>query len=151
MNKADVVMAFVAYKQEAIKKLEKTLEGIKREIIDAPGAMQSHSDTSKFQSGNIAAGVDGSLAQAKDALSWAQRLFAIQLDEIAAGCFFTVKGDETMHFLLLPSGGGDSFQVDGNEVATISRQAPLVASLLGQKKGYSVTFRGRKIEVIDVQ
>lgn len=153
MKKIDVVTAFVSYKQEAVRKIEKALGVIHREIIDAPGAMQSHSDTSKFQSGNIAAGVDNSLALARDALLWAQRLPAIQFDEIVAGCFFIVKDSDgnLMQFLLLPSGGGDSFSVDMSEISTISKQAPLVATLQGKRKGDTVLFRGRRMEVIDVQ
>jgi len=40
--------------EKEIAKDEGTLAGLRQASIDAPGAMESHSDTNKFQSGSLA-------------------------------------------------------------------------------------------------
>ena len=154
MEKAKVFAAFIATKMSRIDDMKGALEGTRQEVIDSPGSNKSHSDTSRFQYSNLALGIEGSVAEAEYALALARALPQGPFGAVWPGCFFALKdvgSGEVSYYLFVMEGGGDSFEVDGKEVMTISNNAPLVTSVRGKKKGELARFRERILEVLDVQ
>lgn len=154
MDKKQVLKACIEKYEKRITDLEQSFETTKKHVIEAPGSNVSHSDTSKFQQSNLALGIQKRLIEVKLAFSQLRTLSPVANDAIFVGALFSLKNldsGEITNYLLIPEGGGDLFDVDGEEVMSISAGAPLTEAIMGKKKGDRVNFRDRVLEITEVQ
>ncbi len=145
---------------EEKSKLERAARAAHRAAVEAPGAMQSHSDTTKFQM-NLASDQMKELvathAQAIRILSaflpaWEPK----PATTVGLGSLIKVGDDAEQErwYFLLPTGGGTTVAVDGRSITVITPQTPITTAFLGKGTGEIVqikTPRGsRTFTVVEV-
>ena len=69
MDKLAIVGAFIELLKGEIQGAKRRLETARQASIDAPGAMQSHSDTTKYQMGLVADGLRRFISEKEEAVS----------------------------------------------------------------------------------
>ncbi len=159
IDKKTLFGAVVRQLEEEIAQLEVVLGVTHQTINDSPGAMQSHSDTTRYQTTAVANEQTRSLGMKYRSLSDI-RFFATtrslgQDDEICLGAVFSIDdGSEISHLILLPGNGGITVPFGDREYFTMTPEAPLAKQLLGRKCGDSVKFvqgkRSRDIKIIEI-
>ncbi len=154
LKKRKVLEACIKTYEEKIENLKQSLERTKRGAMDAISSRKSWSDTTKFQESNLALALEKCLIQSQNALSLLKALPLTDFSTISVGCFFIIRDiitNETANYLLIHEGGGDSFDVDGEKIMSISAGVPLTTVLMGKKKGDKATFKDRILEIIEIQ
>lgn len=154
LDKKKILEAFIKTQENKIQNLKNSLKTTRQDAIDAPGSNVSHSDTTKFQLSNLALGLEKKVREAEEALSLLKGISEDQNDTISAGSFFTlrdIKSGNYTHYFLIPQAGGERLDIDGEEVLSISEEAPLMGSVMGSKKGDKIEFRDKSLEVVDLQ
>ncbi len=154
LEKNKVLDIFIKTQENKIQNLKKSLETMRQGAIDAPGSNVSHSDTSKFQLSNLALGIESSLIDVQKALNSFIGVQQMDFQTVYAGCLLTIRDSEnkiTVNYLLIPEGGGDSFEVDGEKIMAISITAPLAQALIGASKGDKIKFRDKVFDIVDIQ
>ena len=154
VDKTRVLKLCILEQEKKIRKLEKSFESTKEGAISAVASMVSWSDTTKFQMGNLASGIEKRLGEARLALHQLKRINLTDDDFIRVGSLFVLKDTESgeiFYYLLIPEGGGNEFDVDGKEVMAVSVASPIVKAVLDKKVGEIVAFRSKTIEIIEVQ
>lgn len=153
MDKQHVVEVFLRILDSKITKTEESLVSLERQIQDAPGAMQSHSDTSKYQLGNVAQGIRERLQSMKRLRAIVQGIGTRKCRNLEHGAMFTIldlRRDHEECYFLLPEQGGDSIEVDGQEITFVSAQAPIVLAIAGRIPDDIFEFRGRRLQFVNV-
>lgn len=154
MEKRKVLKAFIEKQEKKIEDLKQSLEKTQQGARDAVGSMQSWSDTTKFQLSNLALGLEKRVREAGEALSLLKGISENPNDAISIGSFFTlrdIKSGNYTNYFLIPQAGGEWLEIDGEEVLSISEEAPLIESVIGRRKGDKIEFRDRSFEVINLQ
>lgn len=154
MDKKQVLKKYLEFLGDKIRDMETSLASIQRGVIDSPGPGQSHSDTTRFQQANVALGVDRRIGELKEKVVLLQGVDSTPKDTIFVGAMFTLRYEgarENMVYFLVQKGEGDTIEIDGEEIMFISANAPIAEAVIGKKKGDKAIFRGRTLEVIDVQ
>ncbi len=144
--------------EDDIANSKRLLEATQKMVNDAPGAMQSHSDTSRFQMSILAGRQDEFLFEKQKALRGLQAFVSTigtsQCSEIKTGSVFTIKdGVDQNHYLLLPFGGGQEVDFEECKYCILTPKSPLTGQLLDKKKGDKVrlTIGGvRTVEIIEL-
>ena len=151
MEKRQVLEAFIERQKQKIKELKTSLGNTEQDAINSPGAMQSHSDTSKFQLSNLALGLKKRVIEAEESLSILNNLPRDSSDEISIGSFFVLEDTKTKNrtnYFLISRYGGEWIEVNGEEVLLISEEAPLINNVLGKRQGDKASFRDKLFEVV---
>ena len=154
MKKKEVIDAFIGMLEERVRKFEQSLADTQRRASEAPGSNVSHSDTTKSQLSDVALGIQDQLIVTREFLEQLRMVSIREYGSVSVGALFSAKdggNGEVNHFLIVPGGGGDSTEVDGTEITSLGRAAPLAQAFLKHRKGDKVTFRGRTLEIIDVK
>ena len=156
IEKRKVLEACIKAQKKRIEDLKQSLERTQQSVREAPSSRQTWSDTSRFQLGSIAFETQRQVEEAKIALSQL-RMLSVDINVkniISVGALFTLKDIDTgevSRYLLISEGGGDSFDIEGEEIMFISVEAPLAKVLLSKKKSDKVIFRDKDLEVVEVQ
>ncbi len=154
MDKHEVIAAFVQHQRGKIEGIEKDLEKARDGVRTAPGPSQSHSDTTRFQEGNIVADIEERLTRAKRILRQLQEIPQVQMKTISNGSIFVLESTATREkdvYFFVPEGGGESLEVEGTEVASISQGAPIAKEVLGKREGSHVVFQDRLLRIVEVK
>lgn len=154
MDKHAVIAAFEQHQKERIGNIEKDLEKARDGVRTAPGPSQSHSDTTRFQEGNIVADIEERLARAKRILRQLREIPQAQMETISNGSIFVLEDVATNErdvYFVVPEGGGESIDVGGAEVVSISKDAPIAKEVWGKGEGVRINFRGRLLKVAEVK
>jgi transcription elongation GreA/GreB family factor len=142
--------------------LEDSFKKTHQAAIEAPSAMQSHSDTTKFQM-NIAADKIRSLISEKEKalqiLNDLQKsiVSATKDKTIQVGSVVTIQDEQkkTKHVLMLPHCAGVEITHNSIPISVISPDAPLGASLLKKKIGDIASLQigdtNKQIKVLAVE
>ncbi len=140
-----------------IAKITKQIENLNRgqkEAMDESaahkGAMASRYDTFKEEAQYLAKGYGEQLLKVEDLLKNLHRVKYFP-PLISTVCVFALVEVEDLNkglnekYLLLPGGGGDTFEIDDEEIMILSVDAPLATSFLGKSAGDIVAFQLGKI------
>ncbi len=153
--------------QSVINVLEKNIEDTKGTIqrtiqasIDAPGAMQSYSDTTKSEMGRMAGAFQKSLSEYYRAVGILQKMMnlssLVEADYVKIGSIVEITDDNGKKdsYLVLPAGGGIKIEDQGKIIVVITPQAPVAAALLGKKQGENIELKignsTRKLTVLNI-
>lgn len=156
INKQIVVQKYFDKLRELRDSAIADVEAYKKASNEAPGAMESHSDTSKFQfnlmSDKIAEKVSGF-----------DKLLKYKFDDGAElrgvtgiGSLIQIKeGEREIYYFIVPKGGGGvELLADNATITAISVDSPLGNSLLNKKVGDIVDFvvglKNRRLEVVSI-
>ncbi|MFY9493531.1 MAG: hypothetical protein WAP55_03595 [Minisyncoccia bacterium] len=146
MDKMKVISAFKEAMSAKVRDLASSLEDTKKRAQGAPGSNTTHSDTSKFQLGNLALSIDLQVQKAKEVLS-AISGTPVHYDQAArVGSLielFDKKIGQTNLYFMVVKGGGETVIVDGITITTIAVAAPLGRACVGKRKQDEISCNGR--------
>lgn len=154
MTKQQILLAFIEKQKQKIEELKISLHNTEQDAINSPGAMQSHSDTSKFQLSNLALGLKKRVAEAEETLILLDSISRISNNIVSVGSFFILEDTITknrVNYLLIPQHGGEWVEVDGEEVLLISEEAPLISSIFNKKEGDRIMFREKVLKIVHLE
>ena len=150
MNKQKLLQCAIETLIQKKKNAEQSLETTRQAAIDAPGAMQSHSDTTKWQMSRRAEAIEQSIFETQQALGVLKRLMD-HPPTITKGSNYAIIEVENLDdgsrakYFLLPAGGGDTYEVDGEKITALTMSAPLARVLVGTVAGdeVEITTQGK--------
>lgn len=143
MNKKEILKKVIDEIEKEIRGLKRSIGGIHDAAVEAPSAMESHSDTTKSQMQGLEAKASEDLSSKERELKTLRRFVPNDAGErIEIGSLFEIeeKGKKSI-FFFLEGGAGIKIAVkEGPEVlcAVITPRAPLGRAFLGKKKGEKV-------------
>lgn len=143
-----------------VQSLEKSLEETNNAINDAPGAMQSHSDTTRSQLTVLENTTKQALIEKATELE-SLKGFVVKdypnMEESRLGSIVKVKkGDNSIeNYFLLPAGSGVKVEHEGEKVICITPTSPLGKELIGKKKGqkfsWNLGLKKTDMEILDME
>ncbi|MFA6495394.1 MAG: hypothetical protein WC246_02750 [Candidatus Paceibacterota bacterium] len=149
VNKNYLIDAVVVALEKERADNEESLKQTRQTAMDAPSAMQSHSDTTRSQMEHLAENFERFIAEknfAIENLKAFKKEISASGDEIKVGSLVGVtEGTNMRHFyFILPFGGGVAVvDKEGRSVVVLSASAPLARALLGKKSGTETTTSTR--------
>ncbi|MBT9169422.1 MAG: hypothetical protein DDT19_02781 [Syntrophomonadaceae bacterium] len=149
MNKQKLLQYVIETLAQREKSAKQSLEAARRAAIEAPGAMQSHSDTTKWQMSRRAEAIERSLFENQRALGVLKRLMD-HPPTITMGSGYAIvevknPDDESItKYFLLPAGGGETYEVDGEKIVVLNMGAPLALAFIGAVAGDEVEVKIQK-------
>ena len=142
MNRNIILNNFI----ERLGKMKDTAREAEREYknasVDSPGAMQSHSDTSKFQFGKLAEDAAARAEKLEQAVAALGKL-PEPGGPAALGSLIEAEEDGARkYFLLVPDGaGGQEFEAEGVAVQAVAVSSPIGRALIGHALGEEVVIK----------
>jgi transcription elongation GreA/GreB family factor len=161
MTKQKLLQHVVEALTQERRNTERSLEAARSAAIEAPGAMQSHSDTTKSQMSRLSEEMQRSIDEKDLALRALNALMYSGLpsnvEAVKVGSVVEVRDgrNERAIYFILPAGGGIKV-VDGDRtILVVTPRAPLSVALLGKRRGETVKLqigpRHRELTVVDIQ
>ena len=145
---------------ENVKNLEKSLTGINDSINDAPGAMESHSDTTRSQLTSVMNTAHKSFNEKKKELESFEKfpsdLIKTRYEEVSIGVIIVLKkeNDTVENYFLLPGGSGIKLEHNGDKFTCLSFASPLGKALIGKKKNeiflLNIGSMSQKVKILDL-
>lgn len=136
--------------KEDISIIKKLYEITKKEALEAPGAMQSASDTTRSQNSHKIEVILERLENLEKSYQYLE-LLSLQekKDNVSIGSLIELElAGGNYYLFVLPGGEGDEFCKDGEEkIIVVSPDAPLLKGMLEKKIGEEINFRGKKIKI----
>lgn len=158
MDKKNLIERLLINLQKRAEESKSFFESARQAAIAAPGAMQSKSDTTKYQMSRLA---ESSLASYQQIQRCISALKEIDLSKeykvIGIGAVVTVEEDQGKnYYFILPSDyGNQSVELEGQEVTAITVKAPITQALLNKKKGDVVEVKApaglRTLRIIEIE
>ena len=143
-----------------IERLRENMEGTKARMIDAPGAMQSHHDTSKVELGWLMDGFAKRAVLLEGTMGAIDRITTPSLcayvnGKIVVGSLVRLKCEDgnpahEMHYLIVPDGQGRKVEYEGAEAIIISPTAPIAAIILGKEVGDIISIKGKEMMIAEI-
>ena len=133
MDKKDILKKVIEELEKEVRGLKKSVGTIHKTGVEAPGAMESHSDTTKSQMQNLEAKTNEDLLSKERELETLRRFVPNNSSEkIEIGSLFETeeKGKKSTLFFLE---GGAGIRV--LECTVITPRSPLGRAFMGKKKG----------------
>ncbi|HXK39686.1 MAG TPA: hypothetical protein VJ837_02545 [Candidatus Paceibacterota bacterium] len=134
-----------------IRKSEVQLKNILRRANEAPGAMQSHSDTDKNLYGRQAGGQREAIEAMRRERAETELVSLERAESVAVGSLVTVKEGKSAHrYFLLPGGGGIKLRGERGEITVVTPQTPLGTALLNKRAGDTARVIERELVIVEV-
>jgi transcription elongation GreA/GreB family factor len=145
MNKENLIRKILEKLEKEIVELEESASSAHEASVEAPGAMQSHSDTSKFQN-KVSEGNIGTMIQQKKIQSEAIKNVALpeRASDINLGaCVLVEDSGIEKRYIVLPGGSGIEAWDDEtlDSYMSITPDTPIGKALLGKKEGEKTSFK----------
>lgn len=146
MNKQKLLQCIIEALTKREKSAKQSLETTRQAAIEAPGAMQSHSDTTKWQMSRRAEAIERSLFETQQALGTLKFIRDYPPTIIKGSSFAIVEvknlNDGLMaKYFLLPAGGGDTYEVDGEKITVVNMGAPMARAFIDAVAGDEVEIK----------
>lgn len=146
MNKKKIVELLLIKLNEVRAATIKSYEGYKKASAEAPGAMQSHSDTSKFQIGILA---DSAMQRVQnidkliDVLHQIKQFQDTDNKSVQVGTIVqTEENGKIVYFFIVPEGaGGQKFESDDIFIQTVSINSPMGKAMFSKTTGQEVEIQ----------
>ncbi|MBU2472589.1 GreA/GreB family elongation factor [Patescibacteria group bacterium] len=140
--------------EKEISTIEKAFNDAVRDFKDAPGPMESASDTTRSEKDRIQAIYQQKLDELKKSILELEKLVFVDSDIVIKGSLVICKNPDQQIYWIVNIGIGDDIKINDQEIMIISDKSPLGLSLLGKRKGDVVKFgidsNRKKIEIVDV-
>jgi transcription elongation GreA/GreB family factor len=147
MTKQELLQCVINALSEGIKKAERSFATTRQAMIEAPGAMQSHSDTTKSQMSRLAEEIQRSINEKQFALYTLQRMVHAGLPpnvrKVQVGAVVEVLNEskEKEFYFVLPVGGGIKVTDGDKIILVVTPAAPIVAAMIGKQKDQTVKLQ----------
>jgi len=122
---------------------ESQLAALVSQANDAPGAMQSHSDTTKSQFSNMAAQHQASIADRRESLAILKELEMTALTNEAINVGSMVKAQREVGetwYIMMPIGGGRTITTSNMSITVITPGTPIGDLIFGKMPGDTVNL-----------
>lgn len=151
-SKPQLIEIAISLLDKNVKKLGESLNETNNAINDAPGAMQSHSDTTRSQLTSVVNVANKSFTEKSNELSFLKEFSRKDLSggnfqKIQMGSLVVIQkeGEECENYFVLPGGSGIKLDYKGEKIICITPTSPLGKSMLGKKKHETFTLPVGKI------
>ena len=143
--------------EQISKQKESLKDSIKRcqdEIDHAPGPMESHSDTTRFQVGQLVSNLLGQLEKLEKAEEIMRKSSIPEKHEtISVGSIVELDVDGKACFVFIVPDGAGGLIIDGDvKISIVSEKSPMAISIMGKRAGDFATFKingkDKKIKVL---
>jgi hypothetical protein len=126
----------------------------KREIHESKqhkGAMASRYDTFKEEAQAMMAAQQLRKATISNEMGLVSQVGIRECKKLAIGALFRLKdGDDQQAYFLLPGGGGNSYDIDGETITILSSTAPLAVQLLSAEDEEVEIRRGKATRLVTI-
>lgn len=151
MNREEVIEEFIKNLEIKIEEAKRVLKSIEKQRRDAPGFMESASDTTRFQKEKEGDVCLEQIIILKNTINYLAGLKGQKSgDKIQAGSICTVKdkttGEIKSYFFVEKTGG---IVLDKFNMFLVSLDAPVANVFLGKKVGDIVVFKN-EMEIIEI-
>jgi hypothetical protein len=144
----DIIFNQISKQKESLK------DSIKRcqdEIDHAPGPMESHSDTTRFQVGQLVLNLSDQLLKIEKAEEIIKKSSMSENPAvISVGSTAELNVDGKTCFVFIVPDGAGGLIVDGEvKISIVSEKSPMAVSIMGKKVGDTSSFNinGKKKEI----
>lgn len=157
LRKEEVVNAFLQKLKEDLETLLATIRENKKSSVEAPGAMQSHSDTSKFQFEKLVEADIERGGMLSGTIDVVERTKTQIYDHADVGALISAEEREAIsYFYISPEGGGGyKLMVGDTPVFAVSLSSAVGRSFSGKKPGDEVTLTApgaeRTLKIVRVE
>lgn len=141
MNRELITSKIIDILSERLNNLKESLKETEDSERQAPSAMESHSDTSRFQLGQLA---DNLRILIKNIEKVIKEIEKTKTTEGCVGQGSIVKieeGGNELYYYISPMGLGESFLIEGKEFRVISVNTPIAKCLSEKKVGENVEIK----------
>ena len=159
LDKRAILSKAIESLNQRVKSLGESLTGTNSAINDAPGAMQSHSDTKRSQLTAVVDVAHKAFNDKVDELNLLRRFDSDNstklgpMTESRLGAIIVIQKKSTTNenYFLLPGGSGIKIEYEGQKFICITPSSPLGMALLGKKKNESFSLQvGSSIQQVKV-
>ena len=141
MNRELIKSKIINLLKERLDNLKGSLEKKIEIIKQSPTAMESHSDTSRFQFGQLADNLQTSIEKIEKVIREIEK-DKTTTECIKQGSIVQIDRDgASLYYYVSSMGLGESFLIDGMEFRVISIDTPIAKSLLGKKVNEDVEIK----------
>lgn len=154
MEKKRLLEKLIINLQAEINSLEKTVKMYSESAIEAPGAMQSRSDTTKFEMELAKDKALNSLKEKKDGFEKIKKIYLPTKNGPKTGIGNLIKlegvGRESKMLFLMPAGSGIKLNDGKNKVTVTTPESPLGSAVIGKSVGekFNIGIKNWKITEI---
>ncbi|MCL5733872.1 MAG: GreA/GreB family elongation factor [Patescibacteria group bacterium] len=158
MNKNNLISSVIKELTSQLSELKSSYQSARQASNEAPGAMQSHSDTTKFQMDQIARNIEKDIKDKERAVVEIKNLLdkpSLLKTSRTAGfgsLVFAEINRKKNHFFILPGGSGIHIKPD---ILVVSPPAPVAIALMGKTAGeafdVSLPAGMTSIKIIDIE
>lgn len=159
MDKKALIEKVVEKLQKEVLELEANITSMHQAAIEAPGAMQSHSDTTKFQMNALKDDIEKQLSTKNRELEILEKFEIMPVPsskEIQSGSVVKIKdGEKEINYLFLEGGSGIHIEDEsGNRFIVVGENSPMGKVLAGKKVGDEIVTqfgsKEREINIVDI-
>ncbi len=151
INKDVVLQQLIQIIRANLETLVASRDKTREMAIDAPGANQSHSDTSKFQLSNVRLGLESLRIETDNNASQLSRMKIESCSRVTLGAIFSLHetsgGSQDKYYFLVPAGGGESISIGDMTITSITPGTPIAKACLRKEEGDVVGFNGKEFEI----
>lgn len=157
MDKKLIIEKIILRLEKRITDLEKSIKEIKKDAISSPSAMQSWSDTSRFQLGKLASNLKSSASRLKQCIKELKKIeFSKKYKKIEVGAIVKTKKNKKIcfYFISPPNSGGETFKLNNLQIIILSIDSLLAQSLINKKVGDIIKLgneqKSQNISILEV-
>jgi hypothetical protein len=146
-DKSEILKQVVINVRENLYDVKESAKGTKERANDAPGAMVSHSDTSKTQLDTLAAGLKMRVYDLETELKNLETFTIQENSNVSMGALVELEDvheEISKHCYILPAGAGNTIETEGGLVNVITASAPLFNVMKGLEKDSEFYFKKGK-------
>ncbi len=144
MDKKDFIEQVVILMEGESEKIKSSFESSRKAAIEAPGAMQSKSDTTKSQMSVLAGNFHDSFLKLQSSIAAIKRIdVSKKYERVGVGAIVLVQEGKTKayYFVMPPDSGSHEVQYGDGKVCTISLNSPIAQALVRKKAGEQIKFQ----------
>ncbi len=156
MDKSALIEKVVEKLQKEVAELEANVASIHEAAVDAPNAMQSHSDTTKFQMNALKDDIEKQLSAKNKELEILERFEIAPVPsskEVGSGSVIKIRdGERELNYFFLEGGSGIQIEDEsGSPIIVVGENSPMGKILAGKKVGDNIVAKfGSKERSIDI-
>lgn len=161
MTKQELLQRVIETLAREKNSAEQSLKTTMQAVIEAPGAMQSHSDTTKWQMSRRAEVIQRLIDEKSFAIHTLQDMIHSNLSsdagEVEIGSIVEIRNErnEREVYFILPVGGGIEVVDNDRTILVITARAPVAAALIGKRQGQTVKLhigsQQRELTIVSIQ
>ncbi len=158
MDKNEVVQLGIKELEMRLDNLEKTIEGEDKKRKEAPSAMESWSDNTRFEKEMLIGKLEEEKSKIKRHIAFLQNLSSTPKTKVEEGALIEVKNPETsrIQFYFVSIFAGLEIKIDDDrEVLFISKNSPLLNFLLNKEEGnefkVEIDTTAQKLKILSIK